>query len=140
MDVISIETAEWGWTGLIPGFGLLNDEFPEPALKIWALDKEGGFAWFDQARGIKIPLNPFAGEMGVASWQDGLVLHHTSLSHRRQPRHSAAYCRFYLIFACGSGRRSIFNRGKTNLFRALVLAEMATRTGIAAQGDGGTLS
>ena len=71
VDVISIETAEWGWTGLIPGFGLLHDEFPEPALKIWALDEEGAFAWFDQARGIKIPLNPFAGEMGVAPGKAG---------------------------------------------------------------------
>ena len=71
VDVISIETAEWGWTGLIPGFGLLHDEFPEPALKIWALDEEGAFAWFVQARGIKIPLNPFAGEMGVAPGKAG---------------------------------------------------------------------
>ena len=67
VDVISIETADWGWTALIPGFGLLADEFPEPALKIWALDKTDGFAYFDEKKqGIKIPLRPFAGEMGVA--------------------------------------------------------------------------
>ncbi|TFK49618.1 Formamidase [Heliocybe sulcata] len=66
VDVLSIETAEWGWSALIPGFGLLADEFPEPELKLWKLDKEAGFAWFDEAKGIKIPLRPFAGEMGVA--------------------------------------------------------------------------
>ncbi|KAH9475076.1 Formamidase [Psilocybe cubensis] len=71
VDVISVETADWGWTGLIPGFGLLSDEFPEPALKIWALDKEAGFAWFDKERGIKIPLRPFPGEMGVAPGKNG---------------------------------------------------------------------
>ena len=66
VEVLSIETAEWGWTGLIPGFGLLADEFPEPALKIWKINKEGGFAWFDEGKGIKIPIRPFPGEMGVA--------------------------------------------------------------------------
>ena len=55
VDVLSVETADWGWTGLIPGFGLLSDEFPEPALKIWKLDKENASAWFDEDRGIKIP-------------------------------------------------------------------------------------
>jgi len=71
VDVLSVDTADWGWTGLIPGFGLLHDEFPEPALKIWKLDKEKGFAWFDEKKGIKIPLRPFAGEMGVAPGKNG---------------------------------------------------------------------
>ncbi|KAK7030850.1 ATP-binding mismatch repair protein [Paramarasmius palmivorus] len=71
VDVISVETAEWGWTALIPGFGLLADEFPEPALKIWSLNKAEGFAYFDKEKGIKIPLKPFPGEMGVAQGQSG---------------------------------------------------------------------
>lgn len=71
VDVISVDTADWGWTGLIPGFGLLSDEFPEPALKIWTLDTTGGFAWFDEEEGVKIPLKPFAGEMGVAPGKPG---------------------------------------------------------------------
>lgn len=71
VDVLSVETADWGWTALIPGFGLLADEFSEPALKLWKLDKAGGFAWFDEERGIKIPLRPFAGEMGVAPGKNG---------------------------------------------------------------------
>lgn len=71
VDILSVETADWGWTGLIPGFGLLADEFPEAALKIWSIDKEAGFAWFDESKGIKIPIRPFAGEMGVAPGKDG---------------------------------------------------------------------
>lgn len=78
VDVIGLETAEWGWTGIIPGFGLLADEFPEPNLKIWNLEpaKEGsggerGYAWFDRAKGIKVPLQPFMGEMGVARGIEG---------------------------------------------------------------------
>ncbi|KAG2117643.1 hypothetical protein BD769DRAFT_1301148, partial [Suillus cothurnatus] len=64
VDILRIENPEWGWTGLFPGFGLLADEFPEPALKIWKLEPEG-FAWFDEKKNIKVPLGPFAGEMGV---------------------------------------------------------------------------
>ncbi|KAF9032390.1 Formamidase [Panaeolus papilionaceus] len=71
VDVMSVETAEWGWTACIPGFGLLSDEFPDPALKIWILNKQDGFAWFDEQQGIKIPLRPFAGEMGVAPGAEG---------------------------------------------------------------------
>ncbi|EMD36097.1 hypothetical protein CERSUDRAFT_115998 [Gelatoporia subvermispora B] len=88
VDVLAAEPAEWGWTACIPGFGLLADEFPEPALKIWSLHKhtaegsqggegggpvpgEYGYAWFDEARGIRIPLRPFAGEMGVAPAEPG---------------------------------------------------------------------
>ncbi|KAG2144412.1 uncharacterized protein EDB93DRAFT_1289602 [Suillus bovinus] len=71
VDVLRIENPEWGWTGLFPGFGLLADEFPEPGLKIWKLEHAGGFAWFDEKKGIKVPLRPFAGEMGVAQKKKG---------------------------------------------------------------------
>ncbi|KAF5376763.1 hypothetical protein D9757_009472 [Collybiopsis confluens] len=71
VEVLSIETADWGWTACIPGFGLLSDEYPEPALKFWKLDKQGCFAYFDESKRIKIPLKPFAGEMGVARGEKG---------------------------------------------------------------------
>ncbi|OBZ73277.1 Formamidase [Grifola frondosa] len=70
IDVLRVDTADWGWTACIPGFGLLADEFPAPALKLWSLQRgaggESGYAWFDEERGVRIPLRPFAGEMGVA--------------------------------------------------------------------------
>lgn len=69
VDVLYIENPEWGWTALFPGFGLLADEFAEPALKIWKLEQ--GFAWFDEKKDIKVPLKPFAGEMGVAQKAKG---------------------------------------------------------------------
>jgi len=65
VDVLSIETADWGWTAMIPGFGLLTDEYPDPALKLYEINKKEGYAWFDEAKGIKIQIRPFAGEMGV---------------------------------------------------------------------------
>ncbi|KAJ3559196.1 hypothetical protein NM688_g484 [Phlebia brevispora] len=72
VDVLDMTPAEWGWTGIFPGFGILADEFTELALKIWDLKTyDKGFAWFDKAKGIKVPLRPFAGEMGVASGAKG---------------------------------------------------------------------
>ena len=65
VEVLAIETADWGWTAMIPGFGLLTDEFPDHELKIYKINKEEGYAWFDEEKGIKIPIRPFAGEMGV---------------------------------------------------------------------------
>lgn len=69
--MLEVGTAEWGWTGIIPGFGLLADEFPTPVLKIWTMPAGSDFAWFDKLKGIKIPLRPFAGEMGVAPGEKG---------------------------------------------------------------------
>ncbi|KAJ7078991.1 Formamidase [Mycena crocata] len=71
IDVLSVKPAAWGWTACIPGFGLLTDEFPEPALKIWELDNENGVTYFDEERKVRIPLRPFAGEMGVAPGKKG---------------------------------------------------------------------
>ena len=75
VDVLSIApSVPWGWSAIIPGFGLLADSFPEPALKIWELHDYGngaGYAWFDEENGIRIPLRPFAGEMGVARAEAG---------------------------------------------------------------------
>lgn len=65
VDVLAIATADWGWTAVIPGFGLLADEYPEPALKLYEINKAEGYAWFDEEKGIRIPIRPFAGEMGV---------------------------------------------------------------------------
>jgi acetamidase/formamidase len=51
----------WAWTSLIPGLGLLAEDFAEPHLFIWKL--EGG-----QTRsfpGVTLDLHPFAGIIGV---------------------------------------------------------------------------
>lgn len=65
VEFLDLQPAEWGWTALIPGFGLLADEFPEPALKIWKLEG-GADGWAEFAPGIRIPLSPFCGETGLA--------------------------------------------------------------------------
>ena len=65
VKLVDLQPADWGWTALIPGFGLLAPEFPDPALKIWALEG-GADGWTEFAPGICIPLAPFCGEVGLA--------------------------------------------------------------------------
>jgi acetamidase/formamidase len=69
VEFVDFQPADWGWTALIPGFGLLADEFAEPALKIWRLSDADGWAEF--APGIRIPLEPFCGEVGLAPAAEG---------------------------------------------------------------------
>jgi acetamidase/formamidase len=62
VEVCDIHSQGWGWTAIIPGFGLLAEDFREPYLKV-----------FDLTRGdvtplredILIPIEPFFGTMGV---------------------------------------------------------------------------
>jgi acetamidase/formamidase len=64
-ELLDLQPADWGWTAVIPGFGLLADEFPDPVLKIWKLEG-GADGWAEFAQGIRIPLAPFCGEIGLA--------------------------------------------------------------------------
>lgn len=68
VEVIALETADWGWTATIPGFGLLADEFSDPSLHIWQINKERGYAVFKD--NIRIPLRPFLGCIGLAPATD----------------------------------------------------------------------
>lgn len=70
VEFVDLQPATWGWTGIIPGFGLLADDFPEPALKIWHLEG-GADGWAEFAPGIRVPLAPFCGEIGLAPAADG---------------------------------------------------------------------
>jgi acetamidase/formamidase len=61
----------WGWTANIPGFGLLADEFKEPALQLWKYDAHT-LAPAAFGRWAKVPLKPFTGTIGVAPGAPGL--------------------------------------------------------------------
>jgi len=72
-DVLSVEILEtkvgsWGWTAILPGLGLLAEEFPDPYLRIWDLS-DGKTARLRPD--ICIPLDPFCGTMGVAPAEKG---------------------------------------------------------------------
>ena len=71
VDILSVSvlpgSAGYGWTALIPGFGLLADSFPDPWLHVWEFD--GPVAVFTDR--IKVPLDPFCGVLGVAPAEPG---------------------------------------------------------------------
>jgi acetamidase/formamidase len=64
VELLEFEPADWGWTACIPGFGLLADDFPDPALRITRVPGIGGRAEF--LPGVRVPIVPFCGEIGVA--------------------------------------------------------------------------
>ncbi|TVY51167.1 Formamidase [Lachnellula cervina] len=74
IEFLDLQTATYGWTAVLPktfGFGLLVDEFPEAALKIWDLEthKKEGYTVFKE--GIHIPIRPFLGVVGLAHEEEG---------------------------------------------------------------------
>mgnify|MGYP006286645947 CR=1 FL=1 len=62
VEVLDLEGVGWGWTGLIPGFGLLADEFPEPHLVISRYDGQV----VEPLPGVRIPQRSFPGTVGLA--------------------------------------------------------------------------
>jgi acetamidase/formamidase len=61
----------WGWTANIPGFGLLADQFKDPALHIWKYDAKT-LAPAMYGPGGRVPLKPFCGTIGLAPAEAGL--------------------------------------------------------------------
>ena len=39
VTLLDFSPSGWAWTAIVPGFGLLADDFPEAALNIWHYDK-----------------------------------------------------------------------------------------------------
>ena len=64
VDLLAFQPADWGWTASIPGFGLLADEFPDPVYKVTGLP--AGATRVEFWPGIRVPLAPFCGVIGVA--------------------------------------------------------------------------
>lgn len=61
----------WGWTANLPGFGLLAEDFPAPALNVWRYEP-ATLAPAAFGRLARVPLKPFAGTIGVAPAEPGL--------------------------------------------------------------------
>lgn len=59
--------SDWGWTAIIPGFGLLADDFPEPLMHISSYD----YNTVEFLPGVQLPTRPFAGTIGVAPSVNG---------------------------------------------------------------------
>jgi acetamidase/formamidase len=118
IEFLDLQPADWGWTAIIPGFGLLANEFPEAALKIWHLEGDEDSranGWGEFAPGIRIPLAPFCGEIGLTP---GLSGPHSTIPPYRHggnmdTKHITKGAKLYLpvevngaLFSLGDGHAS----------------------------------
>jgi acetamidase/formamidase len=67
VEVLEVRTRPWGWTAIVPGFGLLADDFPEPWLRISRIER-GRVLFGDRS---ELPCRPFPGTIGVAPESPG---------------------------------------------------------------------
>jgi acetamidase/formamidase len=67
VEIVSIQHKGWGWNAVIPGFGLLAEDFANPYLHHYSF--EGTSVIFRPD--IRIPYEPFCGVMGVAPREAG---------------------------------------------------------------------
>ncbi len=102
VEMLELRPLEWGWTGILPGLGLLADEFTEPYIRHFDLSN-GAYA--ELRADIRIPLQPFCGTMGVATDEPGQheVLPPTKGAGNIDTRHLNVGAKLYLpVFVPGA--------------------------------------
>jgi acetamidase/formamidase len=62
IEILDLKVKDWGWTAVLPGLGLLAEEFPDAYLRTFDLS-DGEYIHF--RKDIKVPIEPFLGTMGV---------------------------------------------------------------------------
>jgi len=68
VEMINFEQLDWGWTAIVPGFGLLADDFPDAAIKTYDLANRDRAEFL---HGIDLFIKPFPGTIGVALEEPG---------------------------------------------------------------------
>jgi acetamidase/formamidase len=68
IEMLSLTPGPWGWTTVMPGLGLLPDDFPEPHLQAWDL-RNGQTTSLGER--VRLPLASFLGVLGVALDEPG---------------------------------------------------------------------
>lgn len=71
VTIDSFKPSGFGWTANIPGFGLLADQFKDPALHIWKYNPDTLEPALFGSHG-RVPLKPFCGTIGNAPAEAGL--------------------------------------------------------------------
>ena len=102
VDVLRVETLTWGWAGIIPGLGLLPEDFPRPYIRHFDLSNGRDTPLRED---IRIPIAPFCGTMGVATDEPGAhdVLPPTKGGGNIDTRHLVAGSTLFLpVFVTGA--------------------------------------
>jgi acetamidase/formamidase len=110
VEVLDFEYDPWAWTGVFPGIGALAGELGETwALHIWRVGDDGRA---ELKPGVRVPVEPFCGVMGVALAEPG---EHITMPPRRvggnmDTRHLCKGSKVYLpievpgaLFSAGDG-------------------------------------
>jgi acetamidase/formamidase len=97
VEILELEVDAWGWTANIPGFGLLADRYPDPALRMSAI-RNGSIELFT---GMSLPSVPMIGTIGVAPAEAGAfsVVPPTRYGGNMDIRHIGAGATLYLPVA-----------------------------------------
>lgn len=111
VEILDVELAQgFGHTVIVPGMGLLPDEFPEPYVHTFTWEK--GASHTELVPGVRVPIRPFCGFLGNAPAAEGE--HDTTpprlVGGNLDLRHLIAGSRVYLpidvegaMFSCGDG-------------------------------------
>ena len=109
-DVLEVEVLDfghdgWAWTALFPGIGLLAEDFGDLYhLKIWRV---GADERAELVPGIRVPVEPFCGVMGVALRRAGGPHHASATADGRESRHASSRSRQRAV-SSGRGARGAF--------------------------------
>jgi acetamidase/formamidase len=68
VEILRLQTLDWGWAGIVPGLGLLSQDFTMPYIRYFDLTNGETAPLRDD---IHIPIQPFCGTMGVALDEPG---------------------------------------------------------------------
>jgi acetamidase/formamidase len=67
IEVLELKPLGWGWTALLPEFGLLWREIKDSFLRVWTLEEP----YVEMPNGARFDLHPMIGCIGVAPAKDG---------------------------------------------------------------------
>ena len=95
VEILRLEPGTWGWAGILPGLGLLAEDFTQPYIRYFDLTQGDSTPLRDD---IRIPIQPFCGTMGVATDEPGPkdVLPPTKGGGNIDTRHLGVGTRLYL--------------------------------------------
>ena len=109
VEILDIHTQGWGWTAILPGLGLLADDFPDAYLRdLRPLARRRRL----HARGHRDPAEPFFGTMGVCPAGASAAAGDAARHLRRQHGHPPARARLDAVPA-GPGRAARCSRAAT---------------------------
>jgi acetamidase/formamidase len=67
VEILDVNLGSWGWSAILPNFGLLSDLFPGPYIRFW--DIADGLVSITDT--LRLPVRPMLGVIGVAPAEPG---------------------------------------------------------------------